>query len=78
METTGKEGCSKHKGLSHGSCPCSRRFTLHRFLSKLLDLEKREVWIHKMRGIYVKNAAWTPSKTDMVYSGLGSGRARGL
>ena len=73
-----KKDCSKHEVLSLGSCTCSRRFTLHRFPSKLLNLEKREIWIQEMRGIYSKNAAWAPGKTDMVCSGLGSGRARGL
>ena len=32
--------------------------------------EGREVWIQEMRGIYAKNAAWTPGKSDMVFSGL--------
>ena len=45
--------------------------------SKLLKSERREVWIQEMRGIYAKNAAWAPGKSDMVYSGLWSGRARG-
>ena len=26
-----------------------------------------------MRGIYAKNAAWTPGKSDLVCSGLGQG-----
>ena len=73
METTGKKDCIKHKGLSRGSCPCSRRFTLHRFPSKLVNSERSEVWIQEMRGIYAKNAAWMPGKSDMVCSGLGSG-----
>ena len=72
-----KKDCSKHKGLSRGSCPCSRCFILHRFPSKLLNSERRGVWIQEMRGVYAKNAAWTPGKSDMVCSGMGSGRARG-
>ena len=31
-------------------------------------------WIQEMRGIYARNAAWTPGESDMMCSG----RARGL
>ena len=65
-----KKDCSKHKGLCRGSCPCSRRFLFHRFHSKPVNSERREVWIQKMRRMYAKNAAWTPGKSDMVCSEL--------
>ena len=73
-----KKDCSKHKGLSRGSCLCSRRFTLqYPSPSKLLNSERREVWIQEIGGIYAKNTAWTPGKIDLVCLGLGQGGLRG-
>ena len=63
-----KLDCSEHKGLCHGKCPCPRPFTLHRFPSKLLNSERRDVWIRKIRRVSAKNAAWTPGESDMVCS----------
>ena len=73
-----KKDCSKHKGLSRGSYLCSRRFTLqYPSPSKLLNSERREVWIQEIGGIYAKNTAWTPCKIDLVCLGLGQGGLRG-
>ena len=63
-----KKDCTEHKGLSHGDCSCPRPFTLHRFPSKLLNSERRKVWIHKMRRVSAKNTTWSPGESDMVCS----------
>ena len=41
--------------------------------SKLLNSERREVWIQEMRGIYAKNAAWTPGKCTQGWGQGGLG-----
>ena len=38
------------------------------FPSKLLNSERREVWIHKMRRVSATNTTWNPGESDMVCS----------
>ena len=50
-----KKDCTEHKDRSHRNCSCPRPFTLRHFPSKLLTLERRNVWIHKMRTVSARN-----------------------